>query len=294
MSVFVCKCGAVHVFPARRPKTMISSRKVMEQTVGRSCNMTRARTLRPVCTILIHPPPDRCHQDSSSRQEIRDPLAKHDTRESPRRRRLKHAPTVTVCKRNHCSTPSCRSTDVTQQSSQSERQRQIKSQHGRREREREAARDRCFRHSPLPLPPLTCKQASATRRGKGGGQRRQGLEGGGVHSPASEAYGPSRGFAGTVKQHQLLAPVRRGHKCQCNGCVSLFFGLSHVQVLLRVQCLTCGGIEAGTSESCVQPGSVSSLGGCCRQEKQYKSEEKGNACVITYFCARATHLRECL
>ena len=26
-------------------------------------------------------------------------------------------------------------------------------------------------------------------------------------SPVSEAYGPSRGFTGTVKQHQLLAPV---------------------------------------------------------------------------------------
>lgn len=97
----------------------------------------------------------------------------------------------------------------------------VRDKEPRGEEEREGGKDR-YSPRPLPLPPLTCKQASATGR--------EG-EGGRVHSPVSEAYGPSRGFTGTVKQHQLLAPsvVRArlpvGGKCvvMCMAVCSCFF-----------------------------------------------------------------------
>lgn len=73
---------------------------------------------------------------------------------------------MTVCK-NRFSTLSCRGSDVIQQSSESERQGEIKSQEGKKG-EREGGKDR-YSPRPLPLPPLTCKQASATgREGEGG------------------------------------------------------------------------------------------------------------------------------
>lgn len=56
-------------------------------------------------------------------------------------------------------------------------------------------------------------------------------------------------------------------------CFVFFVLFPMCKVVWRVLCLTCGGIGAGTSESCVQPGSVSSLGGCCRQKKQNKTQE---------------------
>lgn len=183
---------------------------------------------------------------------------------------------MTVCKRNGCSTLSCRSTDATQQSSESERQSEIKSQEGK-ERERRGRIG--VRRSPLPLPLLTCKQASATRgaeRGRGGGRESRLTRFRGLWS--IKGLRRNSKTTPTISTSEVRTQVPVGYKCEvmCNGCVSLFFFFvlfPMCKVVWRVLCLTCGGIGAGTSESCVQPGSVSSLGGCCRQKKQNKTQE---------------------
>lgn len=129
---------------------------------------------------------------------------------------------MTVCKRNGCSTLSCRSTDATQQSSESERQSEIKSQEGR-ERERRGRIG--VRRSPLPLPPLTCKQASATRgeeRGRGGGRESRLTRFRGLWS--IKGLRRNSKTTPTISTSVVRTQVPVGYKCEvmCNGCVSLF------------------------------------------------------------------------
>lgn len=216
-----------------------------------ACNSANSQQLLPTDAHILPSATLPTHQGTKNKT-----CRPSNTLKVPLQLQSEHAPRKTI-RRDRSSNYVSHAQVLTSFGRERERERETERERDKvigREEERERARWKDDNPgSPLPLPLLTCKQASATRRE-------------GVREESKRRLTRFRGLWSIKGLHvnsKTTPTISNSVVCVCVavGLLSVKHVSLDVRALvfesaLRVLGLTCGGIGAGTSGSCEQPGSV--------------------------------------